>query len=298
MSVSADAPFATKVIAAASQGAVGALVGATLSAVTEPVVNKVLVERKALTVAISEHNVAMIKKFFETTIMTNFIKFPFFEVVNAIMNTLSLPASVRGTVTGIIFTTATLPITNYRFRKSMTDRETGEPLPIWQGDYYKTFCVLYQAYLPTVARDVVYGVARNKMFGWLTAMNPQIMSTPAGRFKAMFTMALFACVVSAPGNELRGFILQPKGKEKPFLEFFDPVKTVRSTTIGGLIMSTSLATGAYCTPFVEAIYQKIKESAKTDPLGAMLILFMFADKFHRRMKEKAMESKIDMMLDK
>merc|ERR1719207_227287 len=108
------------------------------------------------------------------------------------------------------------------------------------------------------------------------------MSSPAGRAKAMFTTVLFSCVVSAPGNELRGFVLQPKDRKKPFFEFFDPVKTVRSTTIGGLIMSMSLATGAYCTPFVEAFYKKIKESAKTDPLGAMLILFMFADKFHRQ----------------
>jgi len=41
------------------------------------------------------------------------------------------------------------------------------------------------------------------------------------------------------------------------------------------------------------IYQKIKESAKTDPLGAMLLAFMVADKFHRAMKEKALESKMD-----
>merc|ERR1719261_2364832 len=166
--VAADAPFVTKVVAAASQGAVGAFVGATLSAVTEPVVNKVLVERKAITVALSEHTIEKIKKFFETTIMTNFIKFPFFEIVNQIMNTLSLPASVRGTVTGIIFTSATLPITNYRFRKSMN-------LPI------ENFSILYQAYLPTVGRDVVYGVARNKMAGWLMAANPKIMTTGAGR---------------------------------------------------------------------------------------------------------------------
>merc|ERR1719389_1621351 len=234
-----------------------------LSAVTEPVVNKVLVERKAITVALSEHTIEKIKKFFETTIMTNFIKFPFFEIVNQIMNTLSLPAAVRGTVTGIIFTSATLPITNYRFRKSMN-------LPI------DNFSVLYQAYLPTVGRDVVYGIARNKMAGWLMAANPKIMSTGAGRFKAMFLMALFACVVSAPGNELRGFVLQPKGREKPFMEFFDPVKTLRSTIIGGLIMSTSLATGVLCTPTAEAFFAKLRESAKTDPLGAMLLAFMVA----------------------
>jgi hypothetical protein len=82
------------------------------------------------------------------------------------------------------------------------------------------------------------------------------------------------------------------------MEFFDPVKTVRSTTIGGLIMSLSLATGAFCTPFVEAIYQKIKESAKTDPLGAMLILFMLVDKIHRQLKYSAIESKLAAIEDK
>merc|ERR1719191_2074822 len=152
---------------------------------------------------------------------------------------------------------------------------------------------LYQAYLPTVGRDVLYGIARNKMMAWIIASNPKAMSTPLGRARTMFMTVLFSCVVSAPGNEYRGFVLQPKGKEKPFMEFFDPVKTVRSTTIGGLIMSLSLATGAFCTPFVEAIYQKIKESAKTDPLGAMLLIFMLADKLHRAMKEKALESKVD-----
>merc|ERR1712070_240316 len=131
------------------------------------------------------------------------------------------------------------------------------------------------------------------MMAWITASNPKLMATPGGRARAMFATVLFACVVSAPGNELRGYVLQPKGKEKPFLEFFDPVKTVRSTTIGGLIMSMSLATGAYCTPFVEAIYQKIKESAKTDPLGAMLILFMFLDKFQRQLKANATDAKLD-----
>jgi len=101
---------------------------------------------------------------------------------------------------------------------------------------------------------VIYGITRNKMQGILLASYPNIMATPAGRFKAMFSMALTACVISAPGNELRGFVLQAKGREKPFLEFFDVWKTLRSTTIGGLIMSMSLATGAFCTPFVEAMF--------------------------------------------
>merc|ERR1719265_2036226 len=137
---------------------------------------------------------------------------------------------------------------------------------------------LYQAYLPTIGRDVVYGIARNQMTAWLLAGNKDLMKTPGGRFKMMFMTVLFSCVVSAPGNELRGFVLQPKGKEKPFFEFFDPIKTVRSTTIGGLIMSTSLGVGAFATPFVEAFVVFLKQAAKKDPFGAILVAFLLIDK--------------------
>jgi len=257
--------FGAKVISAASQGAVGAFVGATLSALTEPVVNEVLVKRKPVMLAVSEHSMEKIIKFFQTTLPTNFIKFPFFEVVNMIMNSFTVPASIRGTVTGIVFTSATLPITNYRFKKSMN-------LPVGGvGD-------LYQAYLPTVARDVLYGIARNKMMAWIMAANPKIMATPAGRAKAMSATVLFACVLSAPGNEYRGYVLQPKDKRKPFFEFFDPVKTVRSTTIGGIIMSVALGMGAFSTPFVEAFVATMREAGKKDPLGVVIIVLFLLDR--------------------
>merc|ERR1719253_1940247 len=164
--MSSEATFVSKIIGAASQGAVGAFVGATLSAVTEPVVNEVLVKRKPVFLAISEHSLEKIIKFFATTVPTNFIKFPFFEVVNMIMNSFTVPAAVRGTVTGVVFTSATLPITNYRFKKSMN-------LPV--GGILD----LYQAYLPTVSRDVLYGIARNTVMGKLIAGSPALMSTPA-----------------------------------------------------------------------------------------------------------------------
>lgn len=273
-----QATFLTKVIGAASQGAVGAFVGASLSAVTEPVVNEVLVKRKPVLLAISEHSSQKIVAFFSTTVSTNFIKFPFFEVVNMIMNSFTVPAAVRGTVTGVVFTSATLPITNYRFKKSMN-------LPVGGA------LDLYQAYLPTVGRDVLYGIARNKMMAWITASNPKLMATPGGRAKAMFATVLFSCFVSAPGNEYRGFVLQPKGKEKPFFEFFDPVKTARSTVIGGLIMSTSLAVGAFSTPFVEAFVANMREASKKDPLGAILILIFLLDRLVFRKQQKAVEDK-------
>ncbi len=73
----------SRVIGAASQGAVGAVVGALLSAVTEPVVNRVLVKRIPLNEAIWEIKVEDIMKFFETTLPTNFIKFPFYCICKA-----------------------------------------------------------------------------------------------------------------------------------------------------------------------------------------------------------------------
>jgi hypothetical protein len=271
--------FVEKVVGAATQGAVGAVVGASLSAVTEPVVNKVLVERKALSRALQEHSTDKIVQFFSTTMSTNFIKFPFFEVVNMLMNSYTFPPSVRGSVTGILFTSATLPITNYRFKKSM-----GLPLGGAAG--------LYQAYLPTVGRDVVYGVARNWMSSFLLAANPNIMKTTSGRFKTMFLTVLFSCVVSAPGNELRGFVLQPKASAKPFLDFFAPVKTIRSTVMGGLIMSLSLATGVACTPFAEALFTNLKATFRKQPLALVLVLVMLADKMSQNKRLERLEKTI------
>jgi hypothetical protein len=53
----AEKTFMGKVIGAASQGAVGAVVGATLSAFTEPVVNRVLVKRIPLMQVVSCHEI-------------------------------------------------------------------------------------------------------------------------------------------------------------------------------------------------------------------------------------------------
>jgi hypothetical protein len=261
--------FVTKVIGAASQGAVGAVVGASLSSVSEPVVNKVLVERKSVSQAIQEHDFEKIKRFFNTAISTNFIKFPFFEVVNMIMANVKVAPEIRGTVTGVVFTTATLPLTNYRFRKSMG-------LPI-QG-----VSTLYQAYLPTVLRDVIYGIARNRATTFMLSRDKDAMKRPLSRFLTMFLIVMVACVTSAPGNELRGYVLQPANNRKPFAEFFDPAKTARSTTIGGIIMSSSLATGALCTPYVELLWNAVKPMFVKDPVGTMVLMAFVLDRWQQR----------------
>merc|ERR1711953_1038447 len=100
-----------------------------------------------------------VAKYLQTTLATNFIKFPFFEVTNMLVGGIDLPPTAKGALTGTVFCTTTLPITNYRFRKSMNLEITASNL--------------YQAYLPTVLRDVLYGIARNKAMAFMVGLNPQ-----------------------------------------------------------------------------------------------------------------------------
>merc|ERR1719220_3033878 len=138
--------FTGKVIGAAAQGATAAIVAAMLSAVTEPLVNRLLVKRMTFGQAWQEVTLSLVANFFLTTFPTNMLKFPVFEVINIVLSFTSLAGSIRGIVNGWLFCTLMLPVTNYRFRKSMG----------WEIKAN----LLYQAYIPTVARDIVYGWAR------------------------------------------------------------------------------------------------------------------------------------------
>lgn len=250
--------IAGRVIEAAGRGAVGAVVGAALSAGTEPIVNRVLVKRIPLMQAIDEVKVEDMTKFFQTTLPTNFIKFPFFEAVNVIMQFIPVSPAMRGTVTGIVFTTTTLPITNYRYRKSMD-------MPIEFGN-------LYQAYVPTVLRDIVYGIVRNKVTESVHSSNPEFAATNAGKFFNMFITVFISCIVSAPGNEYRGYCLQPKDRQLSFGEFFQPVKFIRSTSIGATIMGTALACGAIATPQAQKLVDIAKKYMESNPLAYVIVL--------------------------
>eukprot|EP00928_Gymnodinium_smaydae_P070446 TRINITY_DN5427_c0_g5_i1.p1 TRINITY_DN5427_c0_g5~~TRINITY_DN5427_c0_g5_i1.p1 ORF type:complete len:311 (-),score=85.77 TRINITY_DN5427_c0_g5_i1:112-969(-) len=270
--------FMSKVIGAASQGAVGAVVAASLSSVTEPIVNRVLVNRVPLTQAIQELDPKKIVEFMKTTMTTNFIKFPFFEATNVIMSSVEIPDALRGTVTGAVFCTTTLPITNYRFRKSMN-------LPVNPKD-------LYQAYLPTVLRDVLYGIVRNKTMAYMISLDPKRANTNLWRFINMFVTVMVSCVLSAPGNELRGYCLQPPAKRLPFGEFFKPDKFVRSTTVGGLIMSVSLGVGTLATPQVQRLWQALREYFRTNPSGYLIVLLFALHQYLENKRHKlALEAK-------
>jgi len=223
----------SRIITGATQGAVGAVVAAALSAFTEPVVNRILVERITVRESIKRLDVEKSRKFFATTLPTNFLKFPLFEAVNCVMAAVAVPDAVKGLVTGFLFTTLTLPITNYRFCKSME-------LPVNGG-------ALFKAYLPTVLRDIIYGISRNKINTALILAYPALIGDTVGRAMLLFPTVLLSCIISSPGNELRGYYLQPKEKRKGFKEFFQPKNYVRSTSAGAIIMAISLSIGCLLT---------------------------------------------------
>merc|ERR1719492_320934 len=111
--------------------------------------NRVLVKRMSLKKAISEMTPALVGGFFMTTMSTNLIKFPLFEAVSMFLSLLpNMSNLVRGLVVGFIFTTATLPITNFRYRMSL---QTPVAEAIKPG-------LLYQAYPATVVRDIFYAI--------------------------------------------------------------------------------------------------------------------------------------------
>jgi len=241
----AAAGVGAKVINAMGAGAVASVIQAALSAVGEPIVNRVLVKRMKVMEAIKDVSPAMMLDFFKTTLTTNFLKFPFFEAINAFCAALPINPSVRGFITGIVFTTATLPVTNYRYRKSMQ-------LEVNWGN-------IYEAYFPTVIRDIVYGIARNYCTAWALAINPLWKAQDP---TVLFIVVILGCLISAPFNEWRGFLLQSKGQELTFKEFFKPANFVRSTGLGAFKQGLALGVGYWCAPPAKAFVMGLIAAVK------------------------------------
>jgi len=234
------AGIGAKVLGAMSAGLVASVVSAMLAAVTEPIMNRVLVKRMSIKDAMAEMSPKMVLSFFTTTMSTNLLKFPLFEAVSMFLSLLpNMSNVVRGLVVGFIFTTATLPITNFRYRMSIQT-------PVNEALNPK---LLYQAYPATVIRDMVYAIVRNIL---QVALLAKFTGLAPGSASLMFPVVIGACVVSAPFNEVRGYLLQSGAKKLSFGEFFKPINFLRSTTLGALNMGVSVATGYYLTPIVSA----------------------------------------------
>ncbi|CAK0840296.1 unnamed protein product [Prorocentrum cordatum] len=244
----AAAPAASvmsKVINAMGAGAVASVIQAALSAVGEPIVNRVLVKRMKIVDAINDVSAKQMLNFFKTTLATNFLKFPFFEAINAFCGAFPISPTYRGIFTGFVFTTATLPVTNYRYRKSM--------------DLEVNWANIYEAYPPTVIRDIVYGIARNYCTIGVLALNSSWTITSP---EVLFIVVILGCLISAPFNEWRGYLLQSKGQELTFQEFFKPSNFVRSTSLGAIKQGLALALGYWCAPPATKFVQGLIMAAK------------------------------------
>jgi len=167
---------------------------------------------------------------------------------------------MRGLVVGFVFTTSTLPITNFRYRMSI---QTPVADAIKPG-------VLYQAYLPTVVRDMIYAIARYALTAAIllrfTHLNP---SSPT----MLFSVVLGGCIISAPFNEIRGFLLQSAGKKMTFSEFFKPVNFIRSTSLGALNQAIAVATGYWLTPIVANYARRAHDAVESgNPLAFFAVI--------------------------
>ncbi len=252
-----------RILSAYARGAVAAIVNAGMGSVTEPIVNTVLVKRVPVHVALQEFDVKRSwKMFYEATLPTNLIRFPFYEIVAALLRGVPIPHTWRGLVTGIVYTTSTLPLGNYRFMKSVRRKITTRDL--------------FKAYWPTLFRDVIYSVVRANVDAALRRRYPTLQRTAFGRFFGMFLTALVACIVSSPGNEMRGYALQSDDSSRlTFREFFRPQKYVRSTAVGATNIALSLGTGALIVEPLRQVVERLRSIASTNPgLVSVCVLLM------------------------
>merc|ERR1712014_262871 len=118
--------------------------------------------------------------------------------------------------------------------------------------------LLYQAYIPTVTRDIIYGWARGVVGAYLAeAMAPDTFTSKA----IVFGITIWAaCIISSPCNEWRGYTLQPPDRKLSFGEYFKPVNYARSTGIGATIMGIALCIGMLVTPYAEMLFSYLKEN--------------------------------------
>jgi len=195
--------------------------------------------------ALCDMSLVLVARFFLTTLPTTMLKFPVFEVINRAMSFSGLSPSRSGALSGFLFCTIMLPVTNYRFQKSMN--------PDWQIQPSK----LFQAYIPTVTRDIIYGCAR----AVLGAFFQDIFAPVDFTHKALvFGLTIWAsCLISSPCNEWRGYTLQPEHQRLSFAKYFKPANYVRSTGIGCTIMGVALTTGMLVTPYAEETFGYCRE---------------------------------------
>ncbi|CAE7198931.1 unnamed protein product [Symbiodinium sp. CCMP2592] len=224
----------------------------------ESQVNRLLVKRMTVAQAYSEVTFSLVANFFLTTFPTNMLKFPVFEIINRAMMFTDLSPGVSA---AILYSRQ---VTNYRFRKSM-------------GWEIKA-SLLYQAYIPTVARDIIYGWARGLANTYLQdTIAPTTFTHKAMVFGLTIWVSCSSAaqlgIISSPCNEWRGYTLQPPDKKLPFNIYFKPINYARSTGIGSSIMGIALMFGMLVTPYAEDAFAYMKEHTAL-ALGIVAVLIV------------------------
>jgi len=216
-------------------GAVAAVVQAVLSSATEPVINRVLIKRMTVSEAFRDHlKDANLLQFFGASLSSNLLKKPTFELTVMIAGLLPLgTVATRGFFVALLFTTATLPVTNLKFWMSLQ-------MPVSEA---MRLNMLYKAYAPTLARDVAYATARG------LAMQALLASDGQSDIVVIFLSVLLGCFLASPFNEWRGYCLQDEVALSAW-DFFKPVDVLRSSSLGAFNQALSLAAGYWLSTVV------------------------------------------------
>lgn len=195
---------------AAAAGVVAALVMAVLTAVVDPLKDRILRRR-----VYAGCKPPQIRCFLGVSLCVQMIKFPLFEplLVWALATKLVPFASplARAALAGVAFAVATLPFTNFRMAASNRS--------------YRSRGGTLRSFVPTVARDTVYAVAR--------------VALPV-----LFWTVFTACLLAAPFNEFRDFSLANRRAS----EFFLPFKGAAFAVIRSALQAVSLVLGYRYAP--------------------------------------------------
>mmetsp|Transcript_81057 Transcript_81057/g.208649 ORF Transcript_81057/g.208649 Transcript_81057/m.208649 type:complete len:204 (+) Transcript_81057:2-613(+) len=121
---------------------------------------------------------------------------------------------------------------------------------------------------------MVYAIARGFLTGMIVARWAGATTTSAS---VLFAVVLGSCIISAPFNEIRGFLLQSGGNKMTFQQFFKPANFVRSTSLGALNQAIALAAGYYLTPIVANVINTVHMALDAGDFRAFIAAVAFLD---------------------
>jgi len=222
---------------------------AVLGSVLDPIKDRVL--RRRLYYGPASEQRQRRRCSWELGFCVQMIKFPAFEpLLLWALATSLLPSSfgvcARAAVCGVTFALVTLPFTNLRMGVS-NQMMASSP---------------FKAVLPTVARDVVYAVARASLPAMIIARTSDLTAASP---EVIFGSVLGACLLAAPLNELRDFKL---AKSRTAEEFFLPMRSAIFALFRGALQAASLVLGyRYGPTAVHSVIDRVSRWSVCKPLA-------------------------------